>query len=71
MEHQYIFVYFLGLYMAYQQGSDDLRKTLRNRFEMDVFGDVPLCKDLVQKDADVLKFVPRITIFACALGFEH
>jgi hypothetical protein len=26
---------------------------------------------LVQKDADVLKFVPRITLFACALGFEH
>ena len=57
--------------MAYQQGSDHLRKALRNCLEMDIFGDMPLCQDALQKDADVLDFVPRITLFAGALGFEH
>ena len=32
---------------------------------------MPLCKYALQKDTDVLDFVPRITLFTCAFGLEH
>ena len=45
MQHQYIFVDFLGLYVVYQEGANHLRKPLRDGLEVDIFGDMVLLEN--------------------------
>lgn len=57
--------------MAYQEGANHFRKPLRDGLEVDIFGDMILLENALQKDLDVLDFVPRITLVARAFCFEH